>query len=249
MKIAVTGEGVTDYGAKEYGTTEWKWGPVAIYLTRIAEQNNVEVELYPIPREQVDNLRLQRRSLMGLEGKAIPSRKFAELMKREKCVYGVYFCDADRETGAKNSSAKIAEKQLDKRYHEVILGLESECHDKIPMIPLRMIENWIMSDISAIEKVYDKKFKKVISQKDCELLWGDKYDPDSNYPKNYLARMVHSLDKNYEEEPMNAETFCKIAEQQNLDTVRAICHRSFEKFYSDYMKMLEHGEPVEEGQE
>ena len=111
--------------------------------------------MYPIPREQVENFRLQRRSLMGLEGKAI-------------------------------------------------------------------------------------------SLNDCELLWGDKRDPDSNYPKNYLARMIHSLDKKDEEESMNAETFCKIAEKQDLDVVRNICHRSFERFYNDYIGMLQHGKPTGE---
>lgn len=249
MKIAVTGEGVTDYGEKEYGTDKWKWGPVAVYLIRIAQKKGVNVELHPIPREQIESLKLQRRSLMGLEGKAIPSRKFAELMKREKCEYGVYFCDADREAGAKNSNDVQAKRQLDARYGEVMQGLESVEHNKIPMIPLRMIENWIMSDLSAIEKVYNKKFKKRISLNDCELLWGDKHNPDSNYPKHYLGRMIHSLDKKYADEPIGAETFCAIAEQQNLDTVRKICHRSFERFYSDYIKMLEHGKPKREGQE
>lgn len=244
MRIAVTGEGPTDYGRREYaaGQWEWKWGPIAIYLKRIAALNNVEIELIPIERERVQEHRLQKRRLSGLEGKAIPSRKFAKLMIGEKCQYGIYYCDADRETGTKNSSEVQARRQFEKRYNEVRLGLESESSDnKIPMIPMRMIENWIMADQCAIEEVYEKKYGKKVVPANCELLWGEKNDLDSNYPKNYLIRMIRSLDKKYEKEEVGSEAFCSIAEKQNLETLREQCNISFEKFYQDYTKLLNVG--------
>ena len=47
MKIAVTGEGPTDYGKEEYGTGKWLWGPIEVYLRRVAEQEGVSIELVP----------------------------------------------------------------------------------------------------------------------------------------------------------------------------------------------------------
>lgn len=41
MDIAVTGEGVTDYGKKKFGQDGWEEGTVQVYLNRIAENNGV----------------------------------------------------------------------------------------------------------------------------------------------------------------------------------------------------------------
>ena len=40
MDIAVTGEGVTDYGKKKFGQDEWEDGPVQVYLYRIARDKS-----------------------------------------------------------------------------------------------------------------------------------------------------------------------------------------------------------------
>lgn len=53
MRIAVTGEGPTDYGKVDYGNTgHWIDGPVQVYLRRIAEEQKIK---------------LQRRHLNGLD--------------------------------------------------------------------------------------------------------------------------------------------------------------------------------------
>ncbi len=114
----------------------------------------------------------------------------------------------------------------------------SMSYEKIPMIPLRMIENWIISDQSAIEAVYDKRYGKNVVPADCELLWGDKNDPNSNYPKQFLKRMIRSLDKKYAKEIPSAETFCDIASEQDINILRNKCNISFEQFYHDYKNML-----------
>ena len=59
MNIAVTGEGKTDYGIKEYGSMTWKWGPIAYYIKKIANEQGVEVALSPISREDIRDFRLQ----------------------------------------------------------------------------------------------------------------------------------------------------------------------------------------------
>lgn len=240
MKIAVTGEGPTDYGRCEYinGNRQWVWGPIAVYLEKIAAINGVNIELIPIEKKRVMEHHLQKRSLKGLEGMAIPARKFSELMKSDKCQYGIFYCDADREAGTKNSSEVQARKQFQKRYEEVKIGLESASYEKIPMIPLRMIENWIISDQNAIEVAYNKRYEKNVVPAKCELLWGDKNDPNSNYPKHFLLRMIRGLDKKYAKEILNAETFVDIASVQDFNLVRKNCNISFEQFYQDYENML-----------
>ena len=161
MKIAFTGEGATDYGKQHYnkktGEYEWEWGPAAVYLEKIAKENDVDIELVVIQRADIEKHKLQGRSLKGLSGKAIPARKFADLMRREKCTYGVYYCDADRECGQSNSDRSGTEKWYGKRYEEVQKGLNASAYEKIPMIPLRMIESWILGDLHAIELMYNKK--------------------------------------------------------------------------------------------
>lgn len=240
MKIAVTGEGPTDYGRSEYADGEWQWvwGPIAVYLEKIAEVNDVDIELIPIEKKRVQEHRLQQRSLKGLEGMAIPARKFSEIIKSEQCRYGIYYCDADREAGAKNSSEVQARKQLQKRYQEVVKGLECTSYEKIPMIPLRMIENWMIADQKAIEVVYNRQYGKNVVPANCELLWGDKNNPNSNYPKQFLTRMIRDLDKKYAKETLGAEAFCDIAKEQDINLLRRNCNISFEQFYQDYEKML-----------
>ena len=70
------------------------------------------------------------------------------------------------------------------------------------------------------------------------MIWGNKNDPDSNYPKNYLERLIHSLDSKYKDEKMDANTFKQIVEVQDILELRKNCKISFEKFYQDYKKLL-----------
>lgn len=46
MKIAITGEGKTDFGQKEYSTGKWLPGPAIVYAENIAKEKGVEVEIY-----------------------------------------------------------------------------------------------------------------------------------------------------------------------------------------------------------
>ncbi len=237
MKIAVTGEGPTDYGKEEYGTGKWLWGPIEVYLRRVAEQEGVSIELVPISRKDVENYRVQSRTLRGISGKGVPSRKFYCLFKKNECEYGIYYCDTDREKGTKNSSRLEAEKCWQEKYEEVKRGLDDP--NCIPMIPLRMIENWILGDQKAIETVYGFHSNNMKIPYDCEMLWGDKNDPESNYPKNYLTRFVRKLDKRYADRNLTMKDFREIAESQDIETVQEHCKLSFGKFCADYRRLLE----------
>lgn len=68
MRIAVTGEGPTDYGKVDYGNPgHWIDGPVHVYLRRIAEEQNIELDFEMIERAEVQKIKLQRRHLNGLD--------------------------------------------------------------------------------------------------------------------------------------------------------------------------------------
>lgn len=53
MKIAITGEGKTDFGQKEYSTGKWLPGPAIVYAENIAKEKGAEVEFIPIEKEDV----------------------------------------------------------------------------------------------------------------------------------------------------------------------------------------------------
>lgn len=46
MKIAITGEGKTDFGQKEYSTGKWLPGPAIVYAENIAKEKGWKLNLY-----------------------------------------------------------------------------------------------------------------------------------------------------------------------------------------------------------
>jgi len=236
MRIAVTGEGPTDYGRHDFRTGNWEWGPVAAYIHNIANSEGKSVELTPIKREEIKELKLQGRSTKGLTGKAISARKFAVLMQKESCDAGIYFCDSDRETGSNNSNVKATQKHYDEVYDQVKVGLEPV--NAIPMIAMRMIECWIMSDKKALEKVFGIKLKENVIPTYPEMIWGDKHNPNSNYPKHYFNRMIRQSDKRHKDYENDAPSFCEIAEASDVSTLRKKCSYSYERFYNDLVGIL-----------
>lgn len=237
MRIAVTGEGPTDYGRRNFRTGKWEWGPIAAYIHNIAKSQGRNIELEAITREEIKNLKLQKRSVAGLNGKSLPARKFSILMQRSECDAGIYFCDSDRETGASNSDPRQAKQRYDDVYQEIKNGLEPS--KAIPMVAMRMIECWIMSDKTAIEKVYEIELKPSVIPNCPEMIWGDKHDPNSNYPKHYFVRMIRESNKRYKDYESNALDFHDVAENSDIMVLRNKCNVSYERFYTDFLEMLQ----------
>lgn len=173
-KIAVTGEGSTDYGQAGYhqktGQREWKWGPVKglCILCLDQEEMGAVPEFYPVHKEDVKRIKLLR-SDSGLEGRAIPARKFRNLCREQKLEYGIFYTDADR-GGESGKAAHSAKKHFEKVYQEVIRGLQAEENKNfIPMIPLKMIECWLLADEKAFYRCFEK-ISRLPSKP--ELIWG-----------------------------------------------------------------------------
>ncbi|WP_408071438.1 hypothetical protein [Butyrivibrio sp. JL13D10] len=239
--IAVTGEGKTDYGISEYNKKkaieEWKWGPIADYIRKIADEKGKDIELVPIDRRDVDKVRLNR-GAKGLDGKSLPAKRFASLMQEKDLKYGVYYCDTDKKSGSKNDKS-TAKKENDLVHAEVEKGLQSDDIKAIPMVPLRMIESWIMGDIEAIEEVLGISVPTKLHPKEPEMLWGDVDDPESNYPKNYLTRMIQKSNKKFEEYETSMDDFVEFAQNSELHNMRKNCSISFERFYQEFCEMLD----------
>lgn len=239
MNIAVTGEGVTDYGQQVFGEDKWEEGPVQVYLKRIADNYKINVNINPIDRRDVERVRLQGRSIRGLSGKSVPARKFKVLCKEKGYSYGVYYCDADRESGMKNSDEKAIINRYEEVYSEVKEGLDSVNKHYIPMISCRIIENWILADKAAIRELYGKTNVDYNVNK-VENLWGDKRNLQSNYPKCIIERLHNASVKKSIKGKSNREIYVNIAQIQNLQEVEHNCKISFKKLKEDYETLLEY---------
>lgn len=76
LDILLTGEGAGDYGWREFGSGEWIEGSVAKLIHKCAKEQGVQIHLAFAERQDIEKVRLQRRSIQGLSGKAVPARKF-----------------------------------------------------------------------------------------------------------------------------------------------------------------------------
>lgn len=238
-KIAVTGEGPTDYGQHGYqsktGQPEWKWGPVRELCILCMTQEEMEEipEFYPVHKEDVKRIKLLR-SDSGLEGRAIPARKFRNLCREQKLEYGIFYSDADR---GENSGKTVhsAEKHFEKIYREVMKGLQAdERKNFIPMVPLKMIECWLLGDEKAFYKCFGKIPKLPLNP---ELIWGDKEKPDSDYPKCYMNRALRQASGGKADS--EREIFCELVENMDVETLKEKCAISFRVFYRDFRKLYE----------
>ena len=231
MKIAVTGEGKTDYGYLDYNSREWKWGPVGIYITRISAEKDRKIELIPIPRNEVDKIRLQRSS-KHVTGKGVSSRRFAMAAKNRNINYGIYYCDADR---LGKTAGRDISKQFETVYEDVKSGMVDLLEKAVPMIAFRMIESWLLGDTDSIGRVFGTRIKQISHP---EQLSGDSHDPGSNYPKNCLVRVISESDRRYSGYSLGFDDYCRIAESASLKILRRTCDISFERFYSDLCEMI-----------
>jgi hypothetical protein len=73
------------------------------------------------------------------------------------------------------------------------------------------------------------------------LVWGDKEDPESDYPKNLMNRVLKQYHKKG-----NREIFKKIADAIEINTLRNRCSISFESFYNDVQVWIRESKRMEE---
>lgn len=236
-KVLLCGEGPTDYGTKEYGTYQWKEGPVQPIIRKTVGQ---QVAFEHIEKSEVRKLRIQRGPKSG---HAVKSYKLCMIAKIKGINKIICYVDADRKPG-KRTKKSSAKQSFHRVYKEIKKGFET-FNDKfshhyqrklvgIPMVPLRMIESWLLSDETAFTKCFGKPPSNPPLPAKPELIWGEKDNPDSDYPKNLMNRVL----KQYEGRESGREIFKDIAEVMQIENLRKKCPISFETFYSDIRKEL-----------
>jgi hypothetical protein len=103
---------------------------------------------------------------------------------------------------------------------------------RLAIVPKEMTESWLLSDVMAINSLGDGK-THVDQSPNPETLWGDKDDPKSNYPKNYLKQNLEKLGVKY-----NSESCTRIAKKTDIEVLRNRCPLSFGQFYSDMQSFI-----------
>ncbi|MCP4351788.1 MAG: DUF4276 family protein [Desulfobacterales bacterium] len=224
--ILLFGEGPTDYGKPGDYQSNWEEGPIQ---PLIRKSLNKEISFTHAQKNDIKNIRIQGRRKP--KGKGIPALKFCIYAKKEKYSKIIFFTDADREQGTRNTPLE-SKKRFEKIYDEVIGVLNFiKNHEGmllIPMIALKMIESWILSDENAFEHCYGTKPSSPPLPGNPEFIWGDKRDENSDYPKNYLRRVLYQFNT----EPCR-ETYYEIAENIDIETLKSKCPISFKKFFDD----------------
>lgn len=225
-EILVFGEGPTDYGKPGSLPDTWEQGPVQTFIRNSVNQ---ELSFSCVRKDTIKDIKiLSRRKPKGKGIAALKLCLFAQSKKYNKIIM---FSDADREQGTKNNLLQ-ARRRFEKVYEEITGALEYLRNNQgislIPMIALKMIESWLLSDEDAFETCYGKKPDSPVLPEHPELIWGRKDDHQSNYPKNYLRRVLAQFCK----EPCQ-ETYYEIAEHIDIETLRSKCYISFSKFYED----------------
>ncbi len=233
IKLLLQGEGPTDCGAIEYGTGNFLEGPIPIYIRKVLSDCTMEL----LPREMRNRFKYQR-SVRGLQGHGV--RAFllaAETIERNADV-AVLYVDADKAPAADATEEHLCKKRYAALKEEIMEGFRrpQKAIQCVAIIPMKMIESWMMGDPAAFEKAFGKpvgkekkkgkeKQNKNIFPSKPELEWGAKDDSDGNYPKHRLQRILTL----YQKEACR-EVFCEIANHSDIETLCKSCPISFRDF-------------------
>ena len=255
MKILLYGEGKTDYGIKDYekfsgeksvySEKEWKPGPIVYILKNCADLYGKEISIEYADKKQIDGkekIKLGKRQLddlkkQGLDkGKALPARRFKITALENGFETGVFYCDTDKVVKGKNTDEQACKKEFEKIYAEVDAGLNggrSGTWRGLPMVALNMIECWLLSDENAYIDCFGSAPNSPELPAKPELIWGQKEKESSNYPKNYMYRILKQYDKK-----SDMEIFNQIAQNTRPAILNDKCNISFTKFYEDMRRLF-----------
>ena len=213
IKVIVCGEGPTDVGKREYNTSHWIDGPAVAYIKNASTK---ELQIDGIEKNELP--RMQKvKCKKGHSVRAERLGRYAILHS-----YKVAICYVDCDNNAfENIYNEISEGFS--YFQNAVIG--------IPMIPKAMIESWLLADENAYLKVFGGKPSKPPLPKEPESLWGKKEDPISNYPKNFLKRIVSQFNR----EPEGWRY--ALARNSNSKTLLLKCPISYGRFFYDMEKI------------
>ncbi|MEE3481836.1 MAG: hypothetical protein VZQ80_07605 [Lachnospiraceae bacterium] len=256
MKIAITGEGPIDYGRNEYDKKAddsiLEKGAAEGYAEKLASGR--QIDWYFAPRAKVQEFEFQgrhssiKKELAAVEGdtegKALNAARFVSFVSLNfpECEYAIYYSDADRSTGMKNSQPDRAKKRFDEVYHQIEAGLQvqKDTLKSIPMVALRIIENWLLADQNCLCRLLHISQPVIDRNGHFELLWGDEANEKSHHPKCLLNAMRKQADKRW-----SGISPYDIAREENPKVLAQNCPTSFGRFKEDFCKIIEDSELAE----
>ena len=220
IDVLILGEGATDVGIPN-GFGQWEKGCIMILIEKINEQ--VTLNYIPVQKKSLPTtLPKKDQGKFRGHGKNIQKLVIYSHLKKIAHDIVVYYGDTDKESGANNSEiqARKASKQAYEQAHEALDFFNKK---GFAIIPLRMLESWLLAD----PKPFEKKFGRQIELPNTpELLWGNKNDPESQYPKHVLDKTLSSLGST-----SNRQVFCELVQNINLDKLYKQCPISFPPFF------------------
>lgn len=238
LKIALIGEGKNDVGVA--GRLDWKEGTVQAYVRRfLGEDYLLEFTPLAVSKEETRN----EKGLKGGRYRKYQIRGVAKKLWRFVKKYGknsdfdllIFFSDTDKSTGTRAS-----EKEALKKYNDVVSNIETGGNlitdvmpdiKFIPMIPLRILECWLLGDAAGFQNLGCQTKSKTLPPKP-EFVWGSRSNPNSNYPKNYLKRVLENCNLNND-----TETFCALVENQDFESLSQTCPISFRPFFDEMVSL------------
>lgn len=237
IRLLVYGEGPTDYGWRN-SLGEWEAGPIIYLLRKCAAELHVELEIDYADKSKIDGkerIKLGMRRIRNIAGKGIPALRFRIHALENGYHRGVFYCDTDKVEYGKNTKEADCKKHFEKIYEDVLQGLQESAPVKwtgIPMIALKMIECWLLADQEAYKNYFGSKPDEVFLPKKPELIWGEKKNAESDYPKYFIARVL----KQYHTKP-GREVYIEIAKAIQIKVLLEKCPISFSRFYEDFSEM------------
>ena len=134
--------------------------------------------------------RRNKRSMQGLNGHGEKAFFVAQLAAEKGYDITAMYVDADKDSGSTQKDTVSCQRRYDHVKEEVLAGLErGGASMPLAIVPMKMIECWILGDRDAFITVFGKS-PDPAQFKNPEFLWGNEDNPQSDYPKNRLARIL-----------------------------------------------------------
>lgn len=217
-RMLLVAEGVTDAGWRIYDEKAGKYvrhdGVLQVLIKKCIDDS--EHEIVCALRNDLKDVPLIRK---GLSKEEFKRERLAGYAKMRECDSIAYHMDVDK-------------CEFDERYSQIdeLLSTAREKGIKcMPIAPMKMLESWLLAD----EDSFPSCPKKPKLPKKPEIVWGAKDDPDSNFPKHYLKRVLEQFNL----EP-HRENYVELAKEASVKVLRQKCPVSFQRFYDDLQDLI-----------
>lgn len=219
IKVLILGEGPTDVGTDD-GAGGWLKGCIMCLLEKV--NDSIDIEFFPAKKRSLPTTlpRIKDKKFEG-HGKNVQKLIIYSKLNKTDCDVVVYFGDTDKESGSKNTLAQVR-KASKTAYDQAYEAFEYFNEIGIAIIPLRMLESWLLADENAFDVTFGKNLKL---PRFPELLWGDKRDPNSNHPKRFFEKKLQEAGVN-----SSRENYCDLMQNMNLEVLSQKCPISFGPF-------------------